>query len=142
MSKFLMMMVAVSFGMASTASAHDPEDIAHRCAHRVNQIVHRCNTATAEETHECVRKINALLEQGRVDAAHAVARECIQSATERTRKCIHAVDTTCEECIDILLRLGAPDLARRIANICDHAVEVLKTTLQREKNIIREALAG
>ena len=142
MSKFLMMMVAVSFGVVSTASAHGPEEIAHRCAHRVNHIVHRCNNAASEETHECVRKINALLEQGRVDAAHAVARECIQSATERTRRCVTAVDNTCEECIDILLRLGAPELARRLANICDHAVEGLKTTLQREKNIIREALAG
>jgi hypothetical protein len=45
-------------------------------------------------------------------------------------------------CIDILLDMGEPQLARRVNNACNDAIERLRSILQREKNAIRTALGG
>ncbi len=141
MSKFFLTSFAICLGMVSTATAQDPVDIAQRCARRVNQLVQRCDNAAAEATSECVRKINALQNAGREEAAKEVAEQCIRKATQRARNCAAAVESVCDECIDVLLEMGEPQLARRLNNICEDALEHIRTTLQRQKNIIREALA-
>lgn len=119
-----------------------PEDLAARCVTNVNGIVDRCQNAAAEETVECVRKIRRLLAAGREDAARDVARKCIRSATTRTENCANRVNRICNACIDELLELGAPQLARRVNNVCEDAISDLRSTLQREKNAIRTALGG
>jgi hypothetical protein len=126
----------------TSASAETPERIAHLCISHVEGIVERCTNAAADETHECVRTIRALLEAGRVEAAHQVARECIRSATARTEACVDHVIHVCRECVNALLDLGAVQLARRVANACEAAILDLRHLLQREKNAIEQALGG
>lgn len=142
MTRMFAMTVAVCLCFASSLFAHDPVEIAQRCTQRVTQIVERCDNAAADETRECVRRINALLDAGRSEAAEAVAEECVRSATQRARNCSAAIEAICDECVDILLTLGEPQLARRVNNVCEGAVEHLRISLQRQKNIIRQALAG
>lgn len=137
--KMVLGMVAVVV-MAGSALAHDPQDVAERCANKVEQVVERATNAARDETRECVRKINALQGQGRDEAAKKVARECIANATQRTRNAVRYTNAVCDECIEVLLRLDAPRLARRINNLCEEAVETMRVILQREKNAILDAL--
>ncbi len=126
----------------SASAQSSPEDVAARCANLINGVVERCQDAAGDETAECVRKIRRLLADGRERAARRVAADCIRSATARTRKCVSRVERLCNACIETLQDMGAPQLARRINNVCEDAVAALRTTLQREKHAIREALAG
>ncbi|MFK7776657.1 MAG: hypothetical protein QM501_00880 [Gimesia sp.] len=129
--------------VTTTASAQtSPEDIAARCVSNVNGIVDRCQDAAADETTECVRKIRRLLADGQERAARDAARKCIRSATARTEKCAKRVNRICNACIDKLVSVGASQLARRVNNVCKTAISDLRVTLQREKNMIRNAFGG
>ncbi|WP_339727002.1 hypothetical protein [uncultured Gimesia sp.] len=129
--------------VTSTASAQtSPEDLAARCVGAVNGTVERCQNAAADETQECLQKIRRLLADGRERAAHRVAAECVESATERTEKCAQRVNRICDACIDQLVNLGEPQLARRVNMVCKDAISKLRSTLQREKNAIRSAFGG
>ena len=123
-----------------TASAKSPERIAHRCAEYVNGIVDRCRNAAADETQECVQQIRELLAEGRYEAARELAHECIRHATARTDACVDHVIEICRRCIDVLLDLGEPQLARRVANVCEDAIDELRHILEREKHAILAAL--
>lgn len=129
--------------VTSTASAQSsPEDLAARCVSTVDGIVDRCQNAAADETQECLQKIRRLLAEGRERAARRVAIDCIQSAIERTEICANRVNRVCDECIDELVNLGEPQLARRVTMVCKDAISDLRSTLQREKNAIRGAFGG
>ncbi|QDT44200.1 hypothetical protein Pan241w_43080 [Gimesia alba] len=129
--------------VTSTASAHtSPEDLAARCVGAVNGIVDRCQNAAADETQECLQKIRRLLAEGRERAARRVAADCIESATERTENCAKRINRICDECVDQLVSLGAPQLARRVNSACEDAISDLRSTLQRQKNAIRGAFGG
>ncbi|MBT5311430.1 MAG: hypothetical protein HOL38_07590 [Verrucomicrobia bacterium] len=136
--------VGVLLAASNSASAYhnSPEDLAARCVNAVDGVVDRCTNAAADETQECVRTIRRLLSNGEVRAAHRVARECIRSATTRTENCANRVDRICLACIDILLEMGEPQLARRVNGVCEDAISQLRSLLQREKNAIRTALSG
>lgn len=127
---------------ASQANAASPEEIAARCVAKVNKTVERCTNATSSETQECVRKIRRLLAAGRDRAARRVARECVESLTQRTGNCVEHVKRICDECVEFLLRIGEPQLARRVDNACDDAVEKLRSNLARAKAVIRAALGA
>ena len=129
--------------MTTTVFAHtSPEDIAARCVGNVQEVVERCQSAAADETAECVQKIRRLLADGQERAARDTARECIRSATTRTENCANRVNRICNACIDKLVSMGAAQLARRVNNVCEDAISDLRTTLQREKNAIRNAFGG
>lgn len=129
--------------LPATARAHtDPEDVARRCVHRVDQILERCENAAAQETQDCLQAIRRYLNAGRRDLAIRTARECVNSARERTRRCTQEVRDVCTECIDWLLLHGADRLAARVRRVCADAIEQLEMMLERQENAIREALAG
>jgi Arc/MetJ-type ribon-helix-helix transcriptional regulator len=130
------------FGLClmGNALAQSPEEVAARCAHKIEQIVERAKNAAIEETHHCVRRINELIDQGHHEAAAEVVRRCIHSATVRTHDAVRRVNEICDECIAVLTRLHAPELARRIRHLCDEAIANLREILEREKNAILDAL--
>ena len=129
--------------MTTTVFAHTaPEDIAARCVGNVNGIVDRCQNAAADETAECVQLIQRLLADGQERAARDAARKCIRSATTRTENCANLVNRICNACIEKLVSMGATQLARRVNNVCEDAISDLRSTLQREKNAIRNAFGG
>lgn len=129
--------------VTSTASAQtSPKDLAARCVADVNAIVDRCQSAGTDETQECVQKIRRLLADGREQAAHRVGADCIESATERTEKCAKRVKRICDACIEELVNLGAPQLARRVNDACKDAIADLRFMLQRQQSVIRSALEG
>jgi hypothetical protein len=133
--------IAVS-AQTDAAHAQSPQDIAARCVGEVNETVERCRRAAAAEVKECVPLIRRLVEAGEIDRARAVARKCVTSAEERTKRCVDHVHTVCRRCVALLLNLGASELARRVAFICEDAIEDLRHILQREKHAIETALQG
>lgn len=132
----------VVLALTQPVSAQSPERLAQRCVEYVNQIVNRCANAAADETHECIRTIEALLAEGNYERAREVAAECIRSATARTEHAAGLVESARVRCVNALLEMGAEELARRVSNACDDAIEQLRHLLQREKNAILDALEG
>lgn len=127
---------------ANVAQAASPEDVAARCVGAVNATVERCTNATASETQECVMKIRRLLAAGRERAAHRVARACVESLTNQAGNCSAHIKRICDHCVEFLLNVGEPELARRVDGACDDAVEKLRSNLQRAKGVIRSALGS
>jgi ElaB/YqjD/DUF883 family membrane-anchored ribosome-binding protein len=91
MLRYLSLGLVIGFLSVGNAFAHSPEEVAARCADSVEQVVLRATNAAKDETHECVRRINALQDQGRHEAAAALARECIANATQRTENAVRYV---------------------------------------------------
>ena len=135
---FLLSATVLSFA-AQSAQAHDPDAVFERCIAKVRQAVTRCTDANTATTHECLRKIRFLLRHGIVERARAVAARCIDEIKDRTRHCVRYIEATCDECIEVLLRMGAPELARRLDQACDNAVDAVTHNARRGINAIRSA---
>ena len=126
-----------------TAQAHvQPADVAARCASQVDEIVDRCTGVVADDTAECVITIHRLLRLGRDKAAAAAARECHQNSRETVRMCSGMIDDLCNECVRYLVNVGATQLARRVYNHCEDAQESLQILLDRQQEILSDALNG
>lgn len=115
----------------------DPEVIARRCVNSINELAERCVLANVETAHKCIRRINELLEQGELEAAREVARRCLRVIEERSDDCVDEIHRQCRHCIQLLLRLNAPELARRVHNACENAVEHVRHSQRRTSNAIR-----
>ena len=145
MTRLLTLCALTAFAICAqntTAHAQSPQDIAARCVGEVTETVERCRRAAAAEVKECVPLIRRLVEAGEIERAREVARNCVTSAENRTKRCVDHVHSVCRRCVALLLNLGAPELARRVAFVCEDAVKDLRHILQREKHAIETALQG
>jgi hypothetical protein len=134
---------AALLAITLTAQAHvQPADVAARCVSHVDDIVDRCTGVVADDTAECVITIRRLLRAGRVDAAAAAARECHQNSRQTVRMCSGMIDDLCHECVRYLVNVGATQLARRVYNHCEDAQESLRILLDRQQEILSDALNG
>lgn len=134
----LMLLAAPTFAQLPP-DPEPPEHVFERCVREVRHAVHRCTTANEETTKECLRKIRVLLENGEEERARAVARDCIEVIENRTQRCVRYVRAECQQCIEVLLEMEAPELARKLRSICEHAVEKLHANARRAINAIRSA---
>ena len=126
-----------------TAQAHvQPADVAARCVSHVDDIVDRCTGVVADDTVECVDNIHRLLRAGRVEAATAAARECHQNSRQTVRMCSVMIDDLCDECVRYLVNVGATQVARRVYDYCEGAQESLQILLDRQQEILSDALNG
>ena len=124
----------------SVSAQSSPENLAARCVAELEEIRQRNEIAAADQTEACVRTINALQAQGRDEAAIQVARQCVSAARERTEDAASLANRICNACVDQLLSLGYPDLARRVNHKCDSVLENLRSVLQRQIFAIKQAL--
>jgi len=139
------MLAAPQFAAAQTPDAQDtlnPERVAKRCVDSINELAERCVAANVETAHECIRRIHELLEQGDREEAIHVARRCLRVIEERSDDCVDAIHQRCRHCIELLLRLQAPELARRVHNACENAVERVRHSQRRASNAIRSQFDG
>jgi precorrin-2 methylase len=134
---------AVVLGTTLTAYAHvNPVDVAERCVNHIDNVSDRAHNAVADDTQECVTEIRRLLRAGREEAAHAVARRCAQDARETVRIASEEIEATCAECIRYLTDVGANPLARRVYNYCEEVLADFDTLLDRQQQILADALNG
>lgn len=120
----------------------DPELVAQRCVDSINRLAERCFSANVETAHECIRRINELLEQGDLEGARQVAGRCLHVIEQRSDACVDEIHERCRHCIQLLLRLQAPELARRVHDACNNAVEHIRHSQRRTSNAIRAQFDG
>ncbi len=106
----------------------NPERIAKACIEKVETLAHRCNEVNKAECARCINAIKDLLEAGRVEAAKRLARHCAHRITRRANACVDEIHEHCRRCVNVLLRLGEPELARRVANACHDARDSVRRT--------------
>jgi len=129
--------------MTLTAQAHsNPEDAAQRCVTQVNTVADRCQEVVADQTLNAVVRIERLLNAGRVEAAIAEARASHEEATQTVRFCSAMIDDICENGVRYLLSVGADSLARRVYSHCEETRDSLKVLLDRQLEILDDALNG
>jgi hypothetical protein len=134
---------AAMLTLTLTAQAHtNPEDAAQRCVAEIDSVADRCQEVVGDQTKNSVVRIKRLLRLGRVDAAIAEARECRQKATRTVRFCSGQINELCERCVRYLLSVGAEGLARRVSLHCDDTQGDLRVLLQRQEEILSDALNG
>ena len=120
-----------------TADTLNPERVAKRCVDSINQLAERCVSANVDTAHECIRRINELLDQGDEEGARRVAARCLHAIEVRSDDCVDEIHRRCRHCIELLLRLQAPELARRVHNACQDAVEHVRHSQRRTSHAIR-----
>lgn len=132
--------VALLLVAQPTSQAQEPREIVQICKEELREIVHRCVLRNADTTRECRRRINALLEDGKVDEAVAVARRCATKIDDDTDQCVDVVHHLCRRCIHVLLDLDAREAARHMADVCEEAVHFLRHSQRRAHEAIKNAL--
>jgi hypothetical protein len=134
---------AAMLTMTLTAQAHaNPEDAAQRCVKQINTVADRCQEVVADQTLNAVDRIERLLRIGRVEAAIAEARESREEAMQTVRLCSGKIDGLCEKGVRYLLSVGANKLARRVQFHCDETQDGLDVLLDRQLQILDDALNG
>ena len=128
--------VALAWVGQSTTSAQTAEEIFRRCNERVHTITERCVQRHVAIVAECSPRIRELLAAGEVEAARALARICITQINTSSRNCIDRIRLVCRECIDALHNLGANELAERLHQNCERAIQVILGSRTRAINAI------
>ncbi len=138
----IIVLAGQQFATAQSTDGPDPEQIARRCVASVDQIAERCVSANVDTAHECIRRIHELLEAGNTERARAVAHRCLNVIEARSDACVDEIHERCRHCIEILLRLDSPGLARRVREACLDAVERVRHSQRRTSNAIRGQFDG
>jgi len=119
-----------------------PEQVAKRCVDSITRLADRCVEANKDTTRECVLKIRELLGQGEREEARHVARHCMKVIKDRTDDCADAIHRRCRHCIRLLLRLHAPELARRLHTTCGHVIDHVRNSQRRSFQTIKSQFDG
>ena len=117
--------------------AHEGDRVFHKCSHRLEELTRNCVNNTREIVERCVPEIRALLHEGRVEEARALAHRCINRIEENTRRCNNAIQELCERCIHRLIELERPELAERFRNRCRKARRIIHHAAQTGIETIR-----
>lgn len=134
---------AAMLTMTLTAQAHtNLEGAAQRCVNLINTVADRCQEVVADQTLNAVDRIERLLRIGRVETAIAEARESREEAMQTVRLCSGKIDDICEKGVRYLLSVGANKLARRVQSHCDETQDGLQVLLDRQLDILDDALNG
>jgi len=133
--------LALAAFQPGTARA-DAESIAARCVAKIHTTVDRSASVVADKTHETVELIERLLNAGRVEAAIAAARDCVNESRQDMRLASNYINDISNECIRRLVRMGEYQLARRVDNIRNIAYGQLASFLERQEQVLSDALGG
>lgn len=133
--------LAIATFMSGTAKA-DAESAAARCVSGIQNTVQRSESLVAERTAETVVLIDRLLNAGRVEAAVAAARDCVQQTREDLRLAGNYIDDITNDCIRSLVRMQEYQLARRVDNARETAFGSLVNLLERQENALADALGN
>jgi hypothetical protein len=134
-------MLAVAAVMPGTARA-DAESTAARCVGKIQQTVDRSGFVVADRTTETVHLINRLLNVGRVEAAIAAGRACVQETRQDLRLAANYIDDVANECLRKLVRMEEYQLARRVDYARNAAIDKLGSMLDRQEWALSDALGN
>jgi hypothetical protein len=132
---------AIAALLPGTARA-DAESTAGRCVAEIQNTVDRSGAFVADQTAETVVLINRLLNIGRVEAAIAAARECVQQTRQDMRLASDYINGVANECIRKLVRMDEFQLARRVDYARNAAFDQLASFLDRQERALSDALGN
>ena len=132
-------MLAVAALMPGTVRA-DAESTAARCVAKVQNTVDRSATVVSDRTSETLQVIDRLLNSGRVEAAIAAARDCVQETRSDLLLAGNYITDVANECIRALIRMDEHQLARRVDNARKTAIDTLGSMLERQEWVLSDAL--
>lgn len=140
LSRRSVLLAAAAFlciGWSSSARADDALAFARACAERVDSLADRTSNAIIDDTLECLRRINELLEAGNEERARHVARECIEHIERVADAGTGAIGDVCERCVWVLINeYGAERLAHRFREYCAATIEDIRHLERRAINAI------
>jgi hypothetical protein len=135
---FLVAVPCLVTALWSSDARADAVEVARKGVARIDSLHERCTNAIIDETLECLRVINALLEEGNVERAREVAEECIRRVHNLADLGIEAIGDVAARCINILLNeYGAERLAHRVRAHAAEAIEDIEHLERRAVNAIR-----
>ncbi|MDE0866899.1 MAG: hypothetical protein OSA98_24230 [Rubripirellula sp.] len=132
---------AIAALLPGTARA-DAESTAGRCVAEIQNTVDRSASVVADRTAETIVLINRLLACGRVEAAIAAGRECVDQTRQDLRLASNHIDGVANDCIRKLVRMGEYQLARRVHNARNAAFRQLESFLERQKLALSDAFGN
>ena len=133
--------LAIAALLPGTARA-DAESTAARCVAIIQNTVDRSEAVVASRTTDTVVLIDRLLNAGRVEAAIAAARDCVQQTHEDLRLAGDYINDVSNTCIRRLVRMQEYQLARRVDNARNDAFEELANMLDRQEHALSDALGN
>ena len=131
--------LALASFQSGTALA-DAESTAARCVAKIHNTVDRSEAVISDNTQEAFRLINRLLDAGRVEAAIAVARDCVSDSRQTMRQAANYIEDVANECIRKLVRMEEYQLARRVDYARNAAFDQLTNFLERQEQALSDAL--
>ncbi len=129
---------ALLMTQATTAAANDPQAIYERCVNQVAQLVQRCEAVHRQTVEECLPQIRILLDQNKFQEARVLAGRCIEYINQTSRLCSAEIRFKCRRCYEILVQLGATQLANQLNYVCERALLAVEESRLRS---IRQILA-
>jgi len=119
------------------------ERLARRCAGAVTKIAYKCVTFNKPKADFAVPAIKRLLASDRPNAkklAHTIAKRCARAINHKSDRALKAIKRICDRCIDRLLGLNRPDLARHLSALCDDKDKEVEDSRQDAIAMIRSAM--
>lgn len=131
-------MLAVAAVVPSAARA-DAETTAARAVTEIQNTVDRSASLVSERTSETLQLIDRLLAIGRVEAALAAARQCVQQTQGDLRSAGNYISDVANGCIRNLVRMDEYELARRVDYARKAAFDELVSLLDRQESVLSDA---
>ena len=116
------------------------ESDAKRCVTEVQNRVARFNWNVQAITEEKLENIARALSAGRFDLAVAEARDAYQQAETLGTSAGESIRELGRTCVRKLLHKNRPDLARRVKEAEETALESIRSTLRRQRAVLQAEL--
>jgi len=133
---------AMLLGWTAVAGATpaDPQRIAGACTAKVARLAKLCIAANAKDAKHTVARIEVLLEHGRKVQAVRLGRRAVERINRRSDACVRRIRRLCRRCVDVLERLGQPELAERVRSFCRDKIRDVRRSQRAAIEKIHQAL--
>lgn len=131
---------ATSQASSATAAEPTPERVFEQCVVRITRISAACTEKNAAIVQECLPLVRRLIADGQDERAARVARRCVGAIDDNSDGCVREIQQLCRRCVNALVELESPELARQLAQGCDRVVTAIRLNQRRARNAIISAL--
>ena len=132
-------LVGAFFAAPCTSKADDASEAYRECLSKIRSINERIVSSNSETARQTVARIQSLLQSGKRNQALRLANTRINSIERNSQNAIGATERVCNACLRKLRRLGAHELANRLAVQCRASIEAINTSKMRAIHAIRSA---
>lgn len=100
--------------------------VAKRCLTRIKHITHKAVSGIDAQGRHCASAVQALLDQGEVQAAREAAADCVKKIEDKGHGVVQRIEATGERCTEVLINHDAPEeLVERVEQAVNGAREAI-----------------